>query len=179
MNDLERVNRFAEQANEAHAGVLAHLRKAVYYAKEAGDSLRSVKQGVGHGNWLKWLEKNFEASAETARVYMRISEYWDTHILPVMQEDEGLTLAQAREIIRRPDGEIENGTMPHLQSHADAARSNLASCFEKWLLDMPEEGVLTLHLHWTEIMLVIEKKVWVEIHKYVVLDEPPTPRRFQ
>ena len=33
-----------------------------------------MKQRVGHGNWLAWVEEHFEASERTARNYMEIAK---------------------------------------------------------------------------------------------------------
>ena len=99
MTAENKLNTLAAQANEAHGCVVSCLHRTIHHAKDAGDALRAAKQRVGHGNWLKWLRTNFEASAETARVYMRVSEHWETTILPVM-EDETLTLEKARQILR-------------------------------------------------------------------------------
>ena len=117
---------------------------------------------------------NFDASAETARVYMRISEYWESHVLPALEEDEGLTIAKAREIIRRPTQVIENGAIRHAEPHAELSRRMLAAAFKRWLVEIPEEGVICLHEHWMEVMVVFEDRVWEEMHKYAVF-EPPTP----
>lgn len=57
----------------AHRSVISHLHKAVCNAKEAGDALRKAKPRVGHGNWLKWLAANFDASAETARAFVKLA----------------------------------------------------------------------------------------------------------
>jgi len=36
----------------------------------ARDPLLQMKQRVGHGNWLAWVQENFQASERTARNYM-------------------------------------------------------------------------------------------------------------
>lgn len=70
------LTELAASANKHHHAVESHLGQAVRSAKRAGDALRRVRKRVGHGNFTKWLEANFESSPETARVYMRISKEW-------------------------------------------------------------------------------------------------------
>jgi len=176
MEEEIKLGTLATRANEAHDGVISSLNKAIYYAKNAGDVLRMAKPKVGHGNWLEWLDQNFRASAETARVYMRISEHWESHILPAMEGDEGLTIEKAREIIQRPKKIIEQGVMPHAKPHAELSREHLLWNFKQWLNDIPEEGVICLHQCWEKVMVNFEDRLWDEMHKYTELG---TPRRGQ
>ena len=81
MKSENKLRTLASRANEAHGSVQSHLRKAIHHAKEAGDALRTAKQRVGHGNWLKWLKENFDASAETAGVYMRRPPFEIEHVV--------------------------------------------------------------------------------------------------
>lgn len=176
MKSETKLNNLAARANEAHSIVLSHLYKAVFHAKDAGDALRAAKPQVGHGNWLKWLKANFDASAETARVYMRVSEYWDTTILPAMDKDDAFTLERARQILRRPPSEIEDGVMPRAKPWADMSRGNLCYNFKKWLENIPEEGVILLHNCWEQVMVVFEDRVWEEMHKHAKFEIPPRAR---
>jgi hypothetical protein len=66
----------AEQINDYHAKCEQAVGQAVRYAKEAGDRLGAVKKGLGHGEWLPWLEDNFAGTPRTAQSYMRIAENW-------------------------------------------------------------------------------------------------------
>ena len=177
MEAKDKLTALAARANEAHGSVVSSLRKVIHHAKDAGDALRAAKPGVGHGHWLAWLDRNFRASAETARVYMRISEYWESHILPEMETDEGLTIEKARQIIRRPTHVIEHGVMPHAQPHAELSRKHLLWNFKMWLDHIPEEGVICLHQHWEGVMRIFEDRLWEEMHKYAIFETPPRGKR--
>ncbi len=72
----------AEQANKAHQQVIDSQVSAIHAARRAGDALNAAKKIVvrrasnGRGSWTPWLEANFKASVQTARVYMRIAKHW-------------------------------------------------------------------------------------------------------
>jgi hypothetical protein len=65
-----------QKANEHHRQYQASMRGALEHAKKAGYELLAAKRLLNHGDWTEWLEEHFEASVETARVYMRISNRW-------------------------------------------------------------------------------------------------------
>jgi hypothetical protein len=46
---------------------------AVIHAMECGRMLLAVKDDLAHGGWGPWLEKHFEGSDRTARVYMQVA----------------------------------------------------------------------------------------------------------
>src|SRR5215217_7649052 len=64
------------EINHYHAKCEEAAGQAVAYAKEAGDRLTKVKDSLGHGEWLPWLEKNFKGTPRTAQAYMRIANNW-------------------------------------------------------------------------------------------------------
>lgn len=64
----------AEMANEAARNVEQHARSAVQNAITAGRALIAAKAQVAHGQWLGWLERNWEYTARLAQDYMRIAE---------------------------------------------------------------------------------------------------------
>ena len=45
---------------------------ALAHAIQAGELLTQAKSQVDHGEWLPWLEKNFELTVWTAQAYMRL-----------------------------------------------------------------------------------------------------------
>ncbi|WP_426615365.1 DUF3102 domain-containing protein [Bradyrhizobium sp. McL0616] len=58
-----------------HAAVIRTLGKRVIGdVIEIGRLLTEVKQIVGHGNWLPWLEREFAWTDETARRFMNVHE---------------------------------------------------------------------------------------------------------
>lgn len=62
------------EINTEHGHVETHKRSAIKHAIRCGELLLEMKQRVGHGNWLAWVEENFEASERTARNYMEIAK---------------------------------------------------------------------------------------------------------
>jgi len=66
------VNNLAVQINTYHKQATECANKAVEYAFKAGELLLEAKATVKHGEWLKWLENNFEDSERTAQTYMRL-----------------------------------------------------------------------------------------------------------
>lgn len=60
-------------ANEAHTKFRRAGEAMVGYAIEAGQALIAAKAQVGHGNWLPWLEANFDDSERTAQRYMMVA----------------------------------------------------------------------------------------------------------
>lgn len=172
---METANKLATliaQANESHASVMATFRKAIYYAKDAGDALRAAKQYVGHGNWLTWLDDNFKASAETARIYMRISEHWESMILPALQKNKNFTIEDARKILRRPPYMIETGVTPSTKCQSDLLKHELCRCFRKWLNDLPEEGIFCLDNIWDKLQRNNTHWLMEEMNKRLLVVPP-------
>ncbi len=64
---------YATTANKEHELVRQSGESMVDHAVRAGGALLAAKALVDHGNWLPWLEANFNGSDRTANVYMQIS----------------------------------------------------------------------------------------------------------
>jgi hypothetical protein len=62
----------AARINAEHRACEAAAASAVEHAIRAGEMLLEVKQSLKHGEWLPWLEANFEGTARTAQVYMQL-----------------------------------------------------------------------------------------------------------
>jgi hypothetical protein len=60
-------------ANEQHTLALQAYSSTVEHAFYAGQALAEAKKRVIHGEWLPWLEQNFDASQQTASDYMRVA----------------------------------------------------------------------------------------------------------
>src|SRR5262245_4777607 len=52
----------------------ANVAKAADHYAKAGERLLRVKERVGHGQWLPWLQQHFSWSEDTAERYVRIYE---------------------------------------------------------------------------------------------------------
>ena len=66
----------ADRINEHHHAAESHARQALSYARAAGELLLEAKTTVRHGEWLPWLEANFDGGVRTAQDYMRIASRW-------------------------------------------------------------------------------------------------------
>ena len=62
----------AAKANAEHRSAISYAQQAVEHAWRAGDFLLQAKQNCQHGEWLPWLEDNFDGSQQTASDYMRL-----------------------------------------------------------------------------------------------------------
>jgi len=67
------LQNLAAEINHYHAKCEEAVGQAVAYAIEAGRMLEEAKAGLKHGEWLGWLEANFEGWVRTAQVYMRLA----------------------------------------------------------------------------------------------------------
>jgi hypothetical protein len=67
----------AEQINAEHRAFKAALTTALERGIHAGELLELAKSKCKHGEWLPWLEKNFEGAPRTAQEYMRLYTHRD------------------------------------------------------------------------------------------------------
>lgn len=74
MNELALLG---QEINQEHRLCADAAYSAVEHAIRAGELLVEAKAGVKHGDWLKWLEENFEGSRQTAQVYMKLHKNRD------------------------------------------------------------------------------------------------------
>jgi Protein of unknown function (DUF3102) len=75
VTDLVRTDDdLAREINTEHGHVEKHKHSTIQHAIRCGELLLEMKQRVGHGNWLAWVEEHFEASERTARNYMEIAK---------------------------------------------------------------------------------------------------------
>lgn len=62
------------EINAEHGHVETYKHNTIQHAIRCGELLLEMKQRVGHGNWLDWVQEHFEASERTARNYMEIAK---------------------------------------------------------------------------------------------------------
>ena len=62
------------EINAEHGHVEMYKHNTIQHAIRCGQLLAEMKQRVGHGNWLAWVQEHFEASERTARNYMEIAK---------------------------------------------------------------------------------------------------------
>ena len=74
MAELEKLKlTVVEQINAEHHACEAAVRAALKHAIRCGVLLEEQKAVVPHGEWLAWLNENFDGSARVAQTYMRLS----------------------------------------------------------------------------------------------------------
>lgn len=78
MTEIEKshLQELADKANEEHRKVEAAMGNALQHARRAGKVLVEAKERTHHGEWLPWLEANFEGSERVAQMYMRVHSRW-------------------------------------------------------------------------------------------------------
>jgi hypothetical protein len=93
------VSLLTEKANELHRKVGPACRSALKYARECGDVLVSLRKEFPlHGKtWRLHIEEHFDASYETARIYMRIAKKWADPRL-VETPRHGLVLKSVKQV---------------------------------------------------------------------------------
>lgn len=70
MGELELTQ--VEKINAEHHACEAAARSSVKHAIRCGEMLAEKKAALKHGEWLPWLEQNFEGSERTAQTYMKL-----------------------------------------------------------------------------------------------------------
>jgi phage N-6-adenine-methyltransferase len=77
LSEIETLGTLAEQINEEHRAFFGSLEKTAEHGIRAGELLTEAKSRCKHGQWLGWLENNFEGSVRSAQVYMQLFEKRD------------------------------------------------------------------------------------------------------
>lgn len=70
------LDAIAARANDAHRQVNRSSSETLSLAKQAGEILQEAKSDLKHGEWIPWLESNFEGSVRTAQLYLQVFENW-------------------------------------------------------------------------------------------------------
>ena len=60
-------------ANQEHALARQAFVSTLEHAIRAGEALSEAKAQLPHGEWLPWLDANFDATNRTAQMYMRLA----------------------------------------------------------------------------------------------------------
>jgi hypothetical protein len=106
------LEELAGEINHYHAKCEETVGQAVAYAKEAGERLLEAKESLGHGQWLGWLENNFEGRPRTAQAYMRIAQNW-SQLGQIRNGASHLSIRGALEELREPGGAREPNDKPY------------------------------------------------------------------
>ncbi|MCW7475543.1 DUF3102 domain-containing protein [Leptospira levettii] len=57
---------------ELHESVLGGMKNVLQNAMVLGEELLRIKEDLGHGNWIPWIEQNLPFSERSARNYISI-----------------------------------------------------------------------------------------------------------
>lgn len=67
------LDQLAEDINQAHREAEQALNTGLAHAFRCGELLAEAKTQCKHGEWIPWLEENFDSSARTAQNYMKLA----------------------------------------------------------------------------------------------------------
>jgi phage N-6-adenine-methyltransferase len=73
LDSVGALDNLAAEINAEHRACEAALKSGLGHALKAGDLLMEAKSRTGHGEWGRWLAKNFEGSERTAQAYMKVA----------------------------------------------------------------------------------------------------------
>ena len=91
----------AVQINDEHHQAEAALNTGLEHARHAGELLLQAKSLCQHGEWLPWLEANFDGSARTARAYILVADRWP-QIEAKWQHAANLSIRGALQLLAPP-----------------------------------------------------------------------------
>lgn len=130
MSDLQRTERagtlesLATEINEEHRAFVGSLRKTAEHGIRAGELLAEAKGQCRHGEWLGWLQKNFEGSTRTAQVYMQLSHKRD-ELRAKTQNSAHLSMSRALKEISAPQEEPSSSNASASQINGGSAPTAL------------------------------------------------------
>lgn len=143
--DTTALTTLAARANEEHRRSTEAATKALLHARNAGEALNRAKDRTPHGSWVDWVRDNFEGSARTARLYMRIASNWSR--LENRQPVANLTLRGADRLLRasEDDGEDSPESWPVQPGHGAIVNTPelIAEC-RAWILPSDHEDYFWL-----------------------------------
>jgi phage N-6-adenine-methyltransferase len=72
--DAGALESLAARINAEHRAFVGSFNKTAEHGIRAGELLNQAKNQCQHGEWLSWLDENFEGSVRAAQVYMQLFE---------------------------------------------------------------------------------------------------------
>ena len=110
ISTADSLTALADRINAEHPQAETALHDGLRHAVEAGRLLLEAKATVAHGEWLPWLESNFDGSTRTARAYMLVATR-----LPQLEKQNGnavanLSFRQALRLTAAPKATKETAT---------------------------------------------------------------------
>lgn len=101
------LSELAAAANRYHSAAETSAHSAIECAWHAGEALNAAKAQCNHGDWLPWLEVNFEGSEATAQRYMKLA-----NAAHVRDLNPGTSIRGALAAIQKENRAAENGSAP-------------------------------------------------------------------
>ncbi|MBN2291803.1 MAG: DUF3102 domain-containing protein [Pirellulales bacterium] len=121
------LGQLAEEINQAHHEAETALNAGLQHAFRAGELLAVAKTRCKHGEWLSWLEDNFDGSVRTAQAYMRVADRRE-EIESNAQPTALLTLDDALRSVSEPKPEKPPVVPPSIE--ADDNESEIVEVYE-------------------------------------------------
>jgi hypothetical protein len=109
------------QINREHEMVETYKHNTIQHAIKCGELLEEAKAKVPHGEWLPWLEKNFDASEWTAQAYMRLARAADPNTRRVTDLEDAESLRSALRVLSSPEPK-ERGEEPQVDPDTPEGR---------------------------------------------------------
>jgi hypothetical protein len=100
------LENLATEINAEHRAFIGSLKKTAEHAVRCGELLTEAKSRCRHGEWLPWLEANFEGSPRTAQTYMQLYDKRD-ELRAKTQNSAHLSISGALKEISAPQEESE------------------------------------------------------------------------
>lgn len=129
LQDSIRLDVIAVELNKAHREAETFARDAVLRARAAGNYLIEAKRLCKHGEWIPWLEKNFEGARTTAWRYMHIAKRWP-ELEPKYFTEKHLTVRKALELLSDKPDEIEPVETDKPTTEVEAPKSYISKQIE-------------------------------------------------
>jgi hypothetical protein len=138
----EKVNHLWMKHQELENDELLPLRQA------AGEELYHIRELVGHGHWMTWVEKNFKGkSVQTAERWIKLWLNKDK-LAPIMQVKPNLTQAEALKRIEHQRFGIDQEAAPtkrqviKVDTPIGAARRKFDELTKEQIGFLSDEGVM-------------------------------------
>jgi Protein of unknown function (DUF3102) len=102
------LDALAARANTEHKLASEAWQSGLDHAIAAGEALRAAKAQVNRGHWLNWLARHFEASVDTAEIYMRVADPANSEHVRKLSADQR-SIRAAMKVLREAKGKgVEN-----------------------------------------------------------------------
>lgn len=168
------LKKLAKDANKHHQDVKIGLLSALDNAHRCGEILIQAKALVKHGQWKRWLRKNFSASYETAADYMRVARCWNDDRL-VEAREHGYALTSIKNVLdvikeehakeQPKDKTVKPPPEPltDRQKRAALGRCHLRTTFDYWLRELDADELYVFEVMFNRF----ECGWWDGLHNYL------------